>query len=368
MNEQRLQDAFAPVPQIVREYTDEALAEVHAMNQRRRKPVLTLALVVAVALTLALAGGAVAAGFQWNTLDFLSRGYRTGAVLPGARDAVQTTVRQVGGVTDVATFTVQEVLCDGRNAYVVFNVAPANPDTLLVTGQHWASSPGSRFDPALPEGKTMAEWAQENGYARILAVRVGHDDSAPDGFDWQQTTARRQSDGSISIMLQGAYQATTPGDVSFDCQLATRWSAEDEPARRVTELTATLEPGTEPLWRVEWTGETAIPDTSIIVEKVVLTGTVTATYSEIIICTDGTLNEQLDLVDENGSILKWSAGVGIDWESSKAQSAGEVEVIDWFHFNAVTAYEAMAEPPKTVRIRATKRPSNEVISIEIPLE
>ena len=379
MNERHLEEAFAPMPQVVLDHIEEALEEVQAMNQKHRKP--PMALVLAIVLALAMAGGAVAAGISWNALDFLSRGWETGQALPEVQELVQTNIPQSGGVMEEAIYTVEEAMCDGYDAYVVFNVKPVHEDTLLVFGQSLSSAPASRFIPELPDDVSIAEWAEENGYTRIEAIRLIHDDvSLDDGFDWQETSVRRQEDGTFRIMLKGKYQATEAQEVTFSCLTVTRWAKDGSKTVRAKEpLTATLAPAPEPLWTREWEGEVEIPGAGITIEKIVLTGTPIAMHAEITHSGDGSRYlVMMYLLDDEGNHRKWSAGTGIGWETEKHQSLGDrydvdtdfdyysdpdrifIRLIDYY------SYEAQAEPPTMLTI-TTDQPSPSPYHQTVPL-
>lgn len=384
MNDHPLEKAFAPVPQVVLDHIDEALTEVQSMNRKHRKP--TYALVFAIVMALAMAGGAVAAGMNWNALDFLSRGLETGVALPEARDLVQMNIPQSGGVMDEAIYAVEEVLCDGYDAYVVFNVKPAHEDTLLVSGQSLSSAPASRFIPELPDDISIAEWAEENGYARIEAIRLTHDDvTLGDGFDLQESSVRRQEDGTFRIMLKGRYQATEAQKVTFSCHTVTRWAKDGSKTVRATEpLTATLAPAPKPLWTREWEGEVEIPGAGITIERIVLTGTPIAMHAEITHSGDGSRYlVMMYLLDDEGNHRKWSAGTGIGWETEKHQSLGErydvdvdfdyysdpdrifVRLLDYY------GYEATAEPPMMLTITTDQpgpSPYHQTVPLVIELE
>lgn len=370
MNDRHLEEAFAPMPRVVLDHIDEALKEVQAMNQKHRKP--TMALVFAILLALAMAGGAVAAGMNWNALDFLSRGHDSGAALPEARDLVQTEIPQTGGLLEEAVFTVEEAMCDGYDAYVVFSVKPAHEDTLLVTSQSFSSAPASRFIPELPDDVSLAQWAEENGYARVEAIRLTHDDqSQGDGFDWEESSIRRQEDGTYRIMLKGKYQSPDAQDVTFRCHTVTRWRKDaGESIRAAAELTATLDPAPEPLWVREWEGEAEIPGTGVTIEKIVLTGTPIAMHTEITHKGEGSrFITQIHLLDDEGNPLKGGAGNGIGRETKGPQyfSYGDRYEID-FSFDPSTRtvfsrildyyrYEATAEPPTHLNVMIEFPPS-----------
>lgn len=363
MNERSFEKAFAPVPQVVLDHIDEALEAVQAMNRKRRKP--TYALVFAIVLALAMAGGAVAAGINWNALDFLSRGLETGAALPEVRDLVQTNIPQSGGAMDEAIYTMEEAMCDGYDAYVVFSVKPTHEDTLLVYGQSTSSAPASRFFPELPSDISIAEWAEKKGYTRIEAIRLTHNNiTLDDGFVWSESSVHCEEDGTFRFMLKGRYHATEPQEITFSCHTVTRWTKDgSKTVRAVTELTATLEPAPAPLWTREWEGEAEIPGTGIVIEKIVLTGTPIAMHAEITHSGDGSRYlVMMYLLDDDGNHRKWSAGTGIGWETTHHQSLGErydvdadfnyysdpdrifIRLIDYYD------YEATADPPTRLTI------------------
>ena len=361
MSDWHLEDAFAPVPAVVRDHIDAALTEVHGTTRKHRKPVL--ALILAAALMLALAGGAVAAGAQWNLFDFFARKYNAGEALPQAFDLVQTDVPQTGGDTPDATFTVVEALCDGRNAYLMCDVRPTREDTLLVYSQRLATSAASLFDPQLPEDMTMAEWAGANGYTRIVNIKVTHDNKQRDGFTWDTTDVQRLPDGTYRIMLQGRFTWPTASDIILTCGTTTRWKQDGTPTEyeRAT-LTATLEPGPKALWYLEWSGKAPIPDTDVVVEKITLTGTALGIYSQVTFQkqSGGNYLWRVYFVDEDGKSLKWNAGTG--------SIVGSLSKIGGYRYRYTASYAPMPEPPKVVRISSQDNPGADVKTVIINLD
>lgn len=377
MNERHLEDAFAPVPQAVLDHIDEALMEVQAMNQKHRKPVLAIALVAV--LILALAGTAIATGIRWGMSDFLTQGTRIGDILPEVRDAIQTSVRQAGGSLDGVTFTLQEALCDGKYAWMLFDVTSSEKGTLLVANEMSVQAPANRLSAELPEDRTIAQWAEENGYTRITTVRLEQEPDTQDEFTIERLSWHWQPDGAISVMIMGPYQKQTAGDVHFVCQAMPWWGDGAEQHSPQKELiTVTLAPG-EPLWTAEWSGSAMIPDSDITIEHIGLVGTIAGMYAELTyegtqdIHEKGVLRiEWLRLVDEDGKELFRGAGTGLDdIRRGGGETAGVKLPLGDHRFLQAMTYAALPEPPEILRVSAIRSDNSETVRlgvVEIPLK
>lgn len=376
MNDWRLEDAFAPVPDVVSEHIDKALAETQAMNGKHRRPMLKVVLVTA--LVLALAGTAIAAGIRWGMLDFLSQGHRVGDTLPEAREAIQTSVPQRGGVLEGVTFTLREALCDSQYAWMVFDVTSGEKDTLLLANGTSAHAPASELQPELPEDMTIAQWAEKNGYARITMARLAQETNTQDEFAIERMSWHWQPDGTVSIIVMGPYTRQETGDLHFVCQTMPWWSnGAEQHAAQKTLMTVTLEPGA-PLWTAEWSGEAAIPDSRIVIEHVELIGTVAGMYSRITyaepynVRSKGIwIGEWLRLLDDQGRELMLGAGTGLYNVQLGGETHGLNKPVGDGRFQQTETYAALPEPPDILRIDATRfaHDQQEKIGfVEIPMK
>lgn len=372
MNGWPLEKAFAPVPAIVREHIDEALTEVKSMNQKHTKPMMVLALTAMI--VLALAGTAVAAGIRWGALDFFSAGVFDGEVLPEAGDALQTDIRQEGGMTDWAVFTLREALCDGYFTWLVFDVTPTAEETLLVTGMS-VNAAANIYSPELPEHMALAQWAEENGYAHIVAVTVEQQKPARDKrFGQPRISWHREADGALSIMYQVPYDPEAR-EQTFTCSAMMGWEKDGSVRMpRSADLAVTLASGNEPLWTVEWQGEVMIPDSDIVVEEIRLVETVVGLYSEII-CSAANLEGELPwlyLVNEQGRMLELSVGFTFNAQEGQSVSTGGTEKRDDGRYWSHGSYAAMAKPPEVVSVacklfnKETSMRQLESVEIQLP--
>lgn len=360
MNDWHLEEAFAPTPQVVLSHMDEALEEVRAMKQTHRKPVLAIALVAA--LILALGGTAAATGASWGLFDFFSRGNFKGQPLPEASVALRTDSFQQGGITDGAAVTLRESLCDGRYAWMVFDVIPSDAQTLLILTEDRPRAAASEFSPELPRDMTLLEWAEEKGYRRIMNISMATEDLM------QEVTWHREADGSYTVLAMAECAATETAILNLTCSLHPVWdiSTDGQTIDRQIPIQVTLQPSVDPLWTAEWTGQASIPDTDIVIERVSLTCTVIATYVEITY----TASEMHWLYprDETGQRMLYSPGI-LSKTKEGIMTTGHMTRLGNGHFKSSGLYSPMPEPPETLLIGGMHRSTNqrlESISIAFP--
>lgn len=377
MNEWHLEDAFAPVPDVVLDHIDQAITEVNEMERKYRRPTMTL--VLAVVLALCVAGGAVAAGIHWSMSDFLTQGIRIGDILPEVRSAIQTDIPQQGGRLEGVTFTAREALCDGKYAWLLFDVTPEEKDTLLLAQGMSSNVPASKLSPELPEEKTIAQWAADSGYARITMIRLEQEQDAQDAFYVERLSWHWQPDGTVSVIVMGPYTRRETGELRLMCQAMPWWSdgAEQQPSQKEL-ITVTVEPG-EPMWTAEWSGSEVIPDSDVTIERIELVGTITGMYAEITFIDthehhQGVRSgEWLRLVDEQGRELLRGAGTGLsDIRSEQGVETHAVKLpLGENRFLQAVTYAALTEPPETLRISAYRTEGTEMLRfgvVEIPME
>lgn len=248
---------------------DEALRRIR-MAAKEVKPVkkkMSLALALMMILML-LASVAVAA--EMGIFDFLSRKMGQ-TVLPEATQTVQTNVAH--GETEHVVFDVTQAVYDGKSVSLMVEMRAKDEQTLLLP---------EAWDPDLPYGalacgtdgealqdsRTIAEYAQDNGYTRILEGYIGFDlNSDVSGVDeWK--------DNVITVM----YSLNAEGDVlnlpftyaASDKVTGESWQAADELV-----LTAAA-----PLWQVSSVQTFDLPEYGIRIEGLTVTGTVLQSYWE----------------------------------------------------------------------------------------
>lgn len=370
MNDWRLEDAFAPVPDVVQEHIDKAIMEVHNMNQKHRKPML--AVIVAVAAVLVLAGTAVAAGIRWGALDFFTAGVFHGETLPEAQAMLQTDIRQEGGVTDWAVFTVREALCDGRYAWLVFDVTPTDEETLLVSNGMSPQAAANNYASELPGDMTVAQWAEANGYTRIMEVTITQQKSqSGNRYEPARSSWHTEKNGALTFMYRMRCASEDDAGQGFTCTVMPRWTAGyDSFVPQTAQLTVALEYVSATLWTASWKGEMPIPDSEIVVEEVTLTGTAVGVYSEIIFSMpepEERLMTWLYPVDEQGKRLSESAGDVFGLKDGQSFTSGGTERLGNGRYRSYGSYAAMAEAPETIGISGMFE-FDRLNAIKLPLE
>lgn len=370
MNERHLEEAFAPVPQVVLDHMDEALKEVHRMNQTYRKPVM--AVVLALAAVLALAGTALAAGIRWGALDFFAAVEYAGDALPEARNALRTSIPQEGGETDWATFTLREALSDGRYAWLVFDVEPTDKDTLLVAGGLSPNLPASSYAPELPEDQSLAQWVEaSDDYTRIMAVTIDQEKSVYTA-DIQTFSWHGGANGVLSVMLRIADMPEKSVEQRFICTVMPWWTSADElRAPQKTTLTADLDLVDEPLWTASWTGQVTIPDSHITVEEISLVGTAIGMYCEITYAAPEAsfpFYPWLYPVDDQGKRLPWAAGNTFVQINGVMQPDNRIRKLEDGRYQSYGSHAPLPEMPESLRISGVTNVDQRLEDVEIPLK
>ncbi len=130
--------------------------------QRRLRPILSAALGLVLLLGSAVALESLG---LLDTLDYTLRK----ALLPGAKNMVQTDILQVAKQPQLAHFTVEEAVYDGHQAYLTLLVTPADATkTLLMDVQAesaWAHDWQSSDNPN--QGESFAEKAAASGKSLV---------------------------------------------------------------------------------------------------------------------------------------------------------------------------------------------------------
>ena len=254
----------------------------------------------AVALVMALMSVTALAAGLWGVIDFAKR--RGTTPLEEAARRVQTGIAQQGGETSWAHFTLREAICDGVAAYLVFDVTPTDEHTLLVFQDTMPEESARYLSADCPEEMTIADYAEANGYTRIVRVSVGEDSSAECLGDL--SIDEWVTESGITLNLLGRYDGSGDAEIRFICVAVT-----DEEERERDTLTATLRV-TPPLWTVASAGAVDYPEAGIRINSLTLTGTVMSAYVDMK-CTITNpaifLNDEEDMMfeflDENGAVI-----------------------------------------------------------------
>ncbi len=107
-------------------------------------------------------------------------------VLPGANELVQTNVAY--GETDDVTFTVKQAMYDGKSVALLVEMRAKDDKTFLMNEGWWEEDPigGYIYDTEeemLAETRTIAQYAADNGYTRMLETSINLPGYAWAGID-----------------------------------------------------------------------------------------------------------------------------------------------------------------------------------------
>lgn len=252
----------------------ESVQDVHLSAKARRnirlaakeeRPVRSkkfVALILVLILTLTASVGIAA---ELGMFDFLAR--MTGdAVLPGAYDLVESDIAY--GETDHVSYTVKQAAYDGQAVALMVEMRPKDDKTFLM-GPMWMLEDrisGYIYDTeeeAQADSRTIAEYAAENGYTRIVDVSVGRT-LDPAASEWKDN------------VLTVVYAAEAEGDTltlplsynTYDYTTGTVQRVADE---------ITLQ-AAAPLWTVSSQQSFDAPGFGIRVDGITITGTPVQSY------------------------------------------------------------------------------------------
>ncbi len=255
----------------------ESVQDVHLSAEARRnirlaakeeRPVRSkkfVALILVLILTLTASVGVAA---ELGMFDFLAR--MTGdAVLPGAYDLVESDIAY--GETDHVSYTIKQAAYDGQAVALMVEMRPKDDKTFLM-GPMWMledqigwyiydTDAEAQADP-----RTIAEYAAENGYTRIMEVNVNLDvDDISRIDDWQ--------DNVLTMLLSFAVEGD---EVTLPIEYFAYDHSIREPQR--TQDTITLKANATPLWQVSSSESFEAPDFGLRIDSLTITGTVVQSY------------------------------------------------------------------------------------------
>ncbi|MCH5287867.1 MAG: DUF4179 domain-containing protein [Christensenellaceae bacterium] len=279
------------------------ILQARQKEEPKMKKKLSIGFAIVLALVL-MSVTAVAAAGLWGVLDFMNQYGKT--VLDGAADTVQTDIPQQGGQTAWANFTLREAVCDGWVAYLIFDVTPANEQTLLVFEDVMPDDSVRYLSSEYPEDMTIAQLAEEKGYTSIVRVNISE---APTETRLQCLSKdEKMTETGMTLIVSGPYQGGETSDVALRC-IAAPFEGETDAAI----LTATL-PVNAPLWTTASSGPVDYPQAGVRIDSVTLTGTVMGVYAEAMFTvTDQAIYDSyeggfwLDFADEAGGELPMGA-------------------------------------------------------------
>lgn len=321
------------------------------LARQKEEPKMKKKISVGFAIVLALlvmSMTALAAAGLWGVFDFAA--LRGGTPLEEAANSVQRGITQQGGQTEWATFTLREAICDGKAAYLLFDVKPTDEHTLLARGEvkpedeAWALG----LDEAAPEGMTVAQWAEEHGYTRIVWFDV--QPIAPFAGNSAFRIVKRMEDGMM-LSLRGEYDWEDQEEVAFRC-LA--WTADGQ--RESTELTARLTLQ-EPLWTVTSTQPMDYPEAGVYIHSVTVTGTVMSAYVDMLYSvtdreryTRNDVGLMFQFLNESGEPMKEGGFYTI--RHNQIDRPNGSKAFDWSKDVLTRDFQAFEETPEKIGVQA----------------
>ena len=260
---------------------NQSVQDVHLSDAARRRirratkeerPVTSkkfVAIVLAVMLTLTASVGIAE---ELGLFDFLARKMGQ-TVLPGANELVKNDVAY--GETDHVTYTIKQALYDGQSASLLVEMKAKDEETFLLP-DGWILEDGygaltySTEAEALADPRTIAEYAKENGYTRMVnpSVELSINSTSSGVDEWV--------DNTLTVL----YSFSAEGDILtlpieyFSCECS---ATERSNFQRVPD-TITLKANTKPLWTVSSSESFDAPGFGVHVDGVTITGTPVQSY------------------------------------------------------------------------------------------
>ncbi len=345
-----LSNAFGKADDDFVNNVNHTLAAIQNNSERKgiktvRRTNFRLAAVIAAVCVL-LAGTALALTNTWGIFDFLSGRMNAVEVLPEAAGVVQTDVSQSGGQTDFATFTVRQAIFDGQNAYIIVDVKPSRSEYLLLGPDANPSDPVGNLGPLFADKTgTIAAYAKENNKAMInTSVSI-------EGINQSMDFLLEDDNTLVYMISAGIADASSKLDFKINCASAPFAKEGGEDVidmfnMKRTTLSAALE-NTGTKATVTSTEAVIYSDCGVRVDKVTLTGSAMAIYSEIEFTvmdkekfaeTDGGL--WFEFLDSNGERMQNGAG-----------SNGSIEKIDENHYLQKSSLQASESLPGEIILR-----------------
>lgn len=268
-------EAFPPMDEGFRR------AVLHALDETgKERPIVKKKIrvsVVIAAVIVLLAAVALAAGKTLGVFDFTGN---HGTPLPQAEQRLQTGIVQEGGDMDDMTVILREAVCDGRYAYMVFDMKPKG-NVLLVGEGMTPQDPAWNLSQDLPEDKTIAQWARENHYDRIIEGSVQC--VTPGVMEETSGMTMRMADGVVTVRLEGECTGEAEKQLTFRCLTVPLSPETGEPVEEHIQeaamtVTLRIDP---PLWTRTLSAPVEFTDCGVRVDSMTLQGTVMSVYADI---------------------------------------------------------------------------------------
>lgn len=256
------------------------LATLQKAEEKKTMKRISLRWAAAIAIAcMMITTTALALSNTWGVLDFIT-GRSNIKVLPDAVEIIEKNVPQKGGQSERAAFMVREAVFDGQNIYIVVEIKPSRPEYLLLGTDANPSDPVENMGPLFSGNDgTIANYAHENNKVMIhtWAGIMGQNYSADFILE---------DDGTLVYMLNGRYEGDAKEmDMELSCGTATFVNLEGKDSIDVsnmqrTTLFVTLK-SSDAKDTVTCTTPVIFSDCGVRVDKITLTGSAMAIYTEI---------------------------------------------------------------------------------------
>ncbi len=246
--------------------SDDARRAIRLAAREERPVKMKKCMAIMLVLVLMLSA-TVAVAAELGLFDFLARNMGQ-EVLPGAEKLVQSDVAY--GETDDVIYTVKQAMYDGKSAALLVEMRPKDDKTLLMGEGWWEEDPIGGYicdteEEMLAEKRTVAQYAADNGYDRMIEALISLPGYAHAGIDeWNNN------------VLTVLYSFEAEGDelvLAFEYFQFDRIAGE---AQRVPDE-ITLK-ATAPLWTVSSRESFDAPGFGIRVDGITITGTAVQSY------------------------------------------------------------------------------------------
>ncbi len=246
--------------------SDDARRAIRLAAREERPVKMKKCMAIMLVLVLMLSA-TVAVAAELGLFDFLARNMGQ-EVLPGAEKLVQSDVAY--GETDDVIYTVKQAMYDGKSIALLVEMRPKDDKTFLMGEGWWEEDPigGYLYDTEeemLAEKRTVAQYATDNGYTRMIEALINLPGYANAGIDeWNNN------------VLTVLYSFEAEGDaltLAFEYFQFDKLTGE---AQRVPDE-ITLK-AAAPLWTVSSQESFDAPGFGIRVDGITITGTAVQSY------------------------------------------------------------------------------------------
>ncbi len=217
---------------------------------------------VAIALAMVLALSAtVAVATELGMFDFLAR-MMGQEVLPEAHELLKSDVAY--GETEHVTYTVKQAVYDGKSVSMLVEMQAKDEETFLL-GRNWhPDAPISQFIDGLDnDPRTVAQYAADNGYTRLVEATVDNGDTYHSIEEWNNNVLTLLCTYNIEAEEVTLNLAYSEDDYGTNMQ------------RIPFEITLKA---CEPLWTVKSEQSFDVPNFGIRIDGVTVIGTPLQSY------------------------------------------------------------------------------------------